>query len=141
MQLILVILYKLQNVDHAGYWQETQTRGIYLLWREEDPHNSNAIEYVLLSTTGKCIDFGDLLRWHSGVHCVGYSNAVRGVIHSAYHILASPNFMNIIQYITMSTLGNATDFGDALTGGNWMWWSITVLVVLLVVANLLMLQQ
>ena len=51
------------------------------------------------------------------IHRNAYSNATRGVFHSGYQYPASPNFMNVIQYITIATLGNTTDFGDSLTGG------------------------
>ena len=99
----------------AGAGIDSPTRGIFALGTLTPGTYSNAIEYVNISTTGNGIDFGDLLS--SGVHTIGYSNAVRGVFHSAYQYPASPNFMNIIQYITMSTFGNATDFGDSLLGG------------------------
>ena len=76
---------------------------------------SNAIDFITISTTGNAADFGDLST--SGVHCVAYSNATRGVFHSAYQYPASPNFMNVIQFVTIATKGNTTDFGDSLLGG------------------------
>ena len=99
---------------NAGGGLSSSTRGVYAIGSLDGVY-SNAIDYITISTTGNASDFGDLLT--SGVHCVAYSNATRGVFHSAYQYPASPNFMNVIQYITIATLGNTTDFGDSLTGG------------------------
>ena len=93
---------------------DSPTRG--LIARGFDSNNYlNTLEYITIATTGNAADFGDLLA--SGVHCVMYSNAVRGVRHAGHQYPASPNHMNIIEFVTIATLGNATDFGDALTGG------------------------
>ena len=75
----------------------------------------NTLEYVTISTLGDATDFGDLTR--SGVHSIMYSNATRGVCHCGYQYPASPNFMNVIDYVTIATTGNAIDFGDAGLGG------------------------
>ena len=98
---------------YAGAGLDSPTRGVFALG--STPSYSNSIDYLTISTTGNTSDFGDLLT--SGVHTQCYSNAVRGVFHSAYQYPASPNFMNTIQFITIATLGNTTDFGDSLTGG------------------------
>jgi len=100
---------------YAGGGLDSPTRGVFALGSTNSAPYSNSIDYLTISTTGNTSDFGDLLT--SGVHCNTYSNAVRGVFHSAYQYPASPNFMNVIQYITIATLGNTTDFGDSLTGG------------------------
>ena len=100
---------------YAGGGFDSPTRGLFVLGSTDNSGYTNAIEYFTISTTGNTADFGDLSN--SGVHTVTYSNAVRGVSHSAYQYPASPNFMNTIQFVTMSSLGNATDFGDSLLGG------------------------
>ncbi len=46
----------------------------------------------------------------------GVCNATRGILAGGY----SSQAHNIIQFITMATLGDATDFGDLLTGANNM---------------------
>ena len=99
---------------YAGGASSSSTRGIIALGSTPGVY-SNAIDLITISTTGNATDFGDLST--SGVHCVAYSNATRGVFHSAYQYPASPNFMNVIQYVTIATTGNTTDFGDSLTGG------------------------
>ena len=100
---------------YSGGASDSPTRGLFALGSTDNNGYSNAIEYFTISTTGNTTDFGDITR--SGVHCVAYSNAVRGVFHSGYQYPSSPNFMNVIDYVTIATLGDATDFGDSLTGG------------------------
>jgi len=99
---------------YAGGASSSSTRGIIALGSTPGVY-SNAIDFITISTTGNAADFGDLST--SGVHCVAYSNATRGVFHSAYQYPASPNFMNVIQFVTIATKGNTTDFGDSLLGG------------------------
>ena len=99
---------------YAGGASSSSTRGIIALGSVSGNY-MNTIDFITISTTGNASDFGDLTR--SGVHCVAYSNATRGVFHSGYQYPASPNFMNIIDYVTIATQGNAIDFGDSLTGG------------------------
>ena len=100
---------------YAGGASSSSTRGVIALGSTPSTPYSNSIDFITIKTTGNGQDFGDLST--SGVHCVAYSNATRGVFHSAYQYPASPNFMNVIQYVTIATLGNTTDFGDSLTGG------------------------
>jgi hypothetical protein len=65
-----------------------------------------------MSTQGNSADFGDLTygRGH-GTQGIT-SNSVRGIIAGGY---AVPTYYNYIDYITIPTLGNATDFGDLLS--------------------------
>jgi hypothetical protein len=72
---------------------------------------ANTMDYITISTTGNAADFGDQSANYIGRN--GYSNAVRGVLHGAYQYPASPNQTNSIDYITIATLGNTTDFGDS----------------------------
>ena len=101
--------------SYAGGGFDSQTRGVFALGSTDAASYSNAIEYLTMSTTGNTSDFGDLVM--SGVHTQTYSNAVRGVAHGHYQYPASPNFSNIIEYVTIATLGNGTDFGDSLRAG------------------------
>jgi len=71
----------------------------------------NTIEYVTISSTGNAIDFGDLTQViGTGV---GMSSPTRGIFAGG-RTTSGPTFapMNSIEYITISTLGNSTDFGD-----------------------------
>ena len=73
----------------------------------------NAISYVTISTTGDAIFFGDLTL--SRANSASFSSSTRGVWASG--ALAAPNTSasNVIDYVTISSLGNAVDFGDTIT--------------------------
>ena len=100
---------------YAGGGFDSPTRGVFVLGSTPSVPYSNAIEYLTMSTLGNTADFGDLVM--SGVHTQTYSNAVRGVAHGHYQYPTSPNHSNVIEFVTMATLGNATDFGDSLRAG------------------------
>jgi hypothetical protein len=75
--------------------------------------NTNVIDYVTIASTGNATDFGDLLdstRYFSGL-----SSSVRGIF--AGGLVGGSGFIgsNVIQYITIASTGNATDFGDFTT--------------------------
>ena len=74
--------------------------------------DSNAIDYVTISSGGTAFDFGDLnvatLR-DGGKAC----NSTRGVWAGGQVIPStSPGTTALIQYVTMATLGNASNFGQ-----------------------------
>lgn len=85
------------------------------------------MDYITIASTGNAADFGDLLPnspsneyWNNQA---GACNGTRGVFGGGGHYGAT----NIIQYITVQSTGNATDFGDltvargyafACTGGD-----------------------
>ena len=75
------------------------------------------ISYITISTLSQAADFGDLVTGgdNSESSC-GCSNAVRGLYFGGLDNPAT--YVNNIEYITISTLGNASDFGDSTTGLN-----------------------
>ena len=73
---------------------------------------TNVIQFVIISTRGNSEDFADLTQGNVR-HPTGCSSNTRGV--SAGGKQPSPlNQVNIIQTFEMTTLGNATNFGDLL---------------------------
>lgn len=88
-----------------------QTRGLFAggianAW----PNASNVMEYVTIASTGNATDFGDLATarmWTSGL-----SSYTRGVICGGGTGAWSGTASNIIDYITIASTGNSTDFGD-----------------------------
>ena len=71
---------------------------------------TNVISYVTISSTGNAVDFGDMLQ---GVrHSCAVQSPTRGIVPGGWTNQPSGTNTNIIQYITTSTLGNASDFGD-----------------------------
>jgi len=74
--------------------------------------STNIIDYVTIQSLGNGQDFGDLTLDRSGVG--GCSSSVRGVFGGGHTgTTFSPlNVTNILDYITIASLGNAQDFGD-----------------------------
>ena len=70
----------------------------------------NAIDSVTMSQSGNAVDFGDLSVKQTGGHAL--SSPTRGIIGGGYFASAVSAFVNTIQYVTISTFGNAADFGD-----------------------------
>ena len=76
---------------------------------------TNIMAYITIATTGNAIDFGDLTvaRGYPG----GCSDGSRGLFDGGASAGGSP-FTNsdVIDYITIATTGNATDFGNLTQG-------------------------
>lgn len=86
------------------------TRGLFAGGNNDSNTDYNTIDYITISSTGNAVDFGDLLvgRSTSG----SCSSSTRGVFAGGFDI--SPTYVNfnIIDYVTIATLGNSIDFGD-----------------------------
>jgi hypothetical protein len=89
------------------------TRGVFGFgFNAGTTSNVNVMEYITIATTGNATDFGDLLGPNrNGI--AGCSNSTRGVFGGGDDSLAGGSgSSNVIQYITIASTGNATDFGD-----------------------------
>jgi len=78
----------------------------------------NIIDYITVSTTGNAADFGDLTvaRHMSGACSNGIND--RGVFAGGDD--GAEPYGNTIDYVTISTTGNAVDFGDLTSEMGWM---------------------
>ena len=74
---------------------------------------TGVIDYITISTTGNATDFGDLFV---GLSLDSYQQRYGGATSNATRAVfsASAN-SNVMQYVTMSTTGNAVDFGDQVS--------------------------
>jgi len=88
------------------------TRGIVAAGQLNPGTRINTIEFITISTQGNSADFGDLTEARRPYGNGGCSNAVRGLIAGGAN--NDPANSNVIDYITIVTLGNAIDFGDLL---------------------------
>ena len=70
----------------------------------------NTIEYLTIATTGNGTDFGDLISGTTE-QPAGTSSSTRGLFICG-ESQPSGTKLNTIQYITIASTGNATDFGD-----------------------------
>ena len=71
----------------------------------------NVMEYVTIASTGNAADFGDLSTTRSNVGAI--SNSTRGVCGGGRTAPGeSSAFSNVMEYITIASTGDVTDFGD-----------------------------
>jgi len=96
------------NLVYTSYYEQAalanNTRAV---WSED-----NHIDYITTATTGNALDFGDLTVDREGYS--GSSTEVRGVWIGGRRYSGGWTRYNTIDYITIATTGNATDFGDLL---------------------------
>jgi hypothetical protein len=97
----------------TGTSNGTNNRGVFV----GDNDNSNDIEYITITSLGNGTDFGDLTssrREMTGNSCSNYTNN-RGLFPGGYATV----WTAIINYINISSLGNASSFGNmtAARGG------------------------
>ena len=72
---------------------------------------SNIMDYVTIATTGNTQDFGD--AFVTRAYATGTSNAVRGIFAGGDITPSPQTYSNTIDYITIASTGDATDFGDS----------------------------
>lgn len=80
---------------------------------------ANGIFYVTIATTGNAVTFGQLGPYpYNGVNTpAGFSSPTRGIVAGGND--AGGTRVNIINYVTIATTGNSTDFGDLGTPTNY----------------------
>ena len=77
---------------------------------------NNIIEFITIATLGNSTDFGDLSVARSG--SAKMSNSVRGVFAKGRGGSSPYTYYNTIDFVTIASTGNASDFGDA-TSAEW----------------------
>ena len=75
----------------------------------------NNIDFITMATLGNAQDFGDLSKNTNA--CMTCSSAVRGVAGGGGGGSPDPGQTDIIRFVTFTTLGDATDFGNLVGGG------------------------
>ena len=95
------------NQRRLGASFSSSTRGI--MAGGITPSRVNTIDYVQMSTKGDAVDFGDTTEL-LGTAMNGISNGVRGVYNGGQD--GSSNVSKNIQFLTISSKGNALKFGE-----------------------------
>tara|TARA_R100001224_G_C3994513_1_gene140440 strand:- start:31 stop:1005 length:975 start_codon:yes stop_codon:yes gene_type:complete len=86
-------------------------RGLFYAGDDSGPSTYvNNIDFITMASVGNAADFGDATADDSGGG--GFSNATRGGRGGGFTGTGNPFGSNIIDYVTIATAGNATDFGD-----------------------------
>ena len=73
----------------------------------------NTIEYVTIATLGNAVDFGDTSQKFK--YNAGCASRTRGVTGGGISEASVPGYVNVMEYITIASTGNTTDFGDTLS--------------------------
>ena len=85
------------------------TRGVF--GPSENPAAvQNVIQYITIATTGNATDFGDSTV--ATKKQASLNSPTRGIFAGGQDVPSPTAYLNIIDYITTATTGNATDFGD-----------------------------
>ena len=95
----------------------SSTRGVVGGGGDNANTGVNTLQYVTILTTGNTTDFGDLTGGARRNNPAGVSNSTRGLFAGGEGTAPTYTVTNIIDYITIDTTGNATDFGDLLSAG------------------------
>ena len=75
------------------------------------------IDYITISTTGDATDFGDLSI--NNINLGACSDGTKGLWAGGQLSSGYPNLSNVIEYVTIATTGNTTDFGDLTVARIW----------------------
>ena len=94
----------------------TNNRGIWFGGNMTAGAVNNTIDYVTLSTTGNATSFGNTITKLGASVATSNGTNDRGIMGGGTNISAVET--NIIEYITISTLGNSIDFGDLTQARN-----------------------
>jgi hypothetical protein len=84
------------------------TRGIW--GGGTTPTNVNTVDYVTIQSTGNAVDFGDLTVVRQQL--ASCSNSTRGLFAGGFVPSPATTYYNVIDFITISSLGTISDFGD-----------------------------
>ena len=76
--------------------------------------STNKIDYVEIGSLGNAVDFGDLVTTSNAGTC-GTSGLGRGIF-AGMGAGGSSVYRQNIEYVTIASVGNATDFGDLSVG-------------------------
>ena len=91
----------------AGGSCGSSTKGLY--GGGAVPSSTDHIDYVTIATTGDAVDFGNLDTAQGYVKAC--SNQTRGIWGGGRSNSSPVVSSNVIQYVTIATLGNSQDFG------------------------------
>ena len=110
---------ELTTLSQRGSGVGIATRGCFVIG-STIPAYVNTIEYITLTTSGEVTDFCDATNVTGQSNNIAASNTIRGVYHIPRSSLGGAE-LNTLEYITIASTGNATDFGDlnyvSLDGG------------------------
>jgi hypothetical protein len=91
----------------------SETRGIFAGGAASGQASiTNVIQYITIASTGNSINFGELTD--ARYNPASVSSPTRAVFAGGLRDGSSPTRKSVIDYVTIATLGNATNFGSLL---------------------------
>ena len=102
------------HTQSSGAACASRTRAVCAGGNEPGTPAVNHIQYNTIASTGTSTDFGDLTQARWGLGAV--SNQTRGVFAGGSSSGDENNGLNIMDYITIASTGNAVDYGDITSG-------------------------
>ena len=106
--------------EQAGLWQEyidLSIRGVFAGGYNEGITNVvNVMDYISINSTGNATDFGDLSSPRANL--AGCASTTRGIAGGGLTTGFSTSGQDFIDYITIASTGNGTDFGNLVVGRN-----------------------
>jgi len=90
---------------------------IYSGYSPSSPYYDNTIQVTEFASFGNYSDFGDPTQERYANSYGNIGSPTRAIFMGGY-APGSPYYVNIIDYITIATIGNATDFGDLAAATN-----------------------
>ena len=92
------------------------TRGVWMQGYQGSPVNAtiNGMSYLTIASTGNASDFGDMLVTKSSPHGMSSGEGDRATFAGGQ--VPGVPYTNAIEYVTISSTGDGTDFGDLNTG-------------------------
>ncbi len=103
--------------DAGGGTASSNTRGLILIGNSSPNNNLNTVDFITMASTGNAADFGDIFTGRYSVSSCSNSN--RAVFLGGRTTSPSVVYYNAMEFVTISTTGNTSDFGDitGATGG------------------------
>ena len=101
------------NRDSTAGGFSSPTRGVFGGGTLPGPTSVNTIEFITIASEGNGTDFGDLTD--ARISGGGASSKTRGLFCGGYFYPGSVSQRNIVDFVTIATTGNASDFGDLTT--------------------------
>ena len=101
------------NLNSATGYVEACSNSIRGIWgggRSSPGNDTDIIQYITMATNANGLDFGDLTQPRTGTANV--ANPTRALFCGGYVTPLAAQPYNVTDYVTISTTGNAKDFGD-----------------------------
>jgi len=101
------------EISIVGSGTGNSTRGVLSLGLTTASQNyAGSIDYITFASTGNAQDFGDLTQGRGYAMDSAFSSPTRAIFYGGYAHPDPSAAVNTIDYVTIASTGNATDFGD-----------------------------